>query len=51
MLNGKLYGDSSKLKIELTYDPWILHLGIYQRKNPLSQKDIFTPMFTKHYLQ
>ena len=34
-----------KLKIELPYDPTILHLGIYPNKT-IIQKDAFTPVFT-----
>ena len=33
-----------KLKIELPYDPAILHLGIYPNKT-IIQKDAFTPVF------
>ena len=37
---------SQKLKIELTYDPAIPLLGIYQKRTKtLTQKDTCTPMF------
>ena len=43
------YGKQSlkKLKIELPYDPVILLLGVHLKEmKSLSQKDIYTPMFT-----
>ena len=43
---GKQYEVSSeKLKLELSYDPAILLLGVYLEKT-IIQKDICTPMFT-----
>ena len=44
---GKQYGGSSKkLKIELSYDPPILCMGMYLNKTLLTRKDTCTSMFT-----
>ena len=41
---GKQYGESSKLNIELPYDPAIPFLGVYLDQTFI-QKDTCTPMF------
>ena len=41
---GKQYGGSSKLKIELPYDPINLFLGIYPEKT-VTRKDPCAPIF------
>ena len=43
---GKQYGDSSKLKVELPYDPAIALLGIYPKDTKIQiQRDTCTPVF------